>query len=69
MGFLPLEESWRQPLPPPKVTPARLARTVVEALQQGIENVTLGPVAEDIVRRHREDPMVLERELAQIQMG
>jgi NAD(P)-dependent dehydrogenase (short-subunit alcohol dehydrogenase family)/uncharacterized OB-fold protein len=67
--FGPLEESWRQPLPPPKVTPARLARTVIEALQQGIENVTLGPVAEDVVRRYREDPMVLERELAQIQMG
>ncbi len=67
--FGPLDESWRQPLPPPKVTPDRLARTVVEALQQGIENVTLGPVAEDVVRRFREDPMVLERELAQIQLG
>ena len=67
--FGPLEESWRQPLPPPKVTPARLAHTVVQALQEGIENVTLGPVAEDVVRRYREDPMVLERELAQIQVG
>jgi NAD(P)-dependent dehydrogenase (short-subunit alcohol dehydrogenase family)/uncharacterized OB-fold protein len=59
----PLEESWRQPLPPPKVTPARLAATIVHALQQGIEDVTLGPVAEDIVRRFRDDPFVLEREL------
>jgi NAD(P)-dependent dehydrogenase (short-subunit alcohol dehydrogenase family)/uncharacterized OB-fold protein len=42
--FGPLEESWRQPLPPPKVTPKRLADTIVHALQQGIENVTLGPV-------------------------
>jgi len=67
--FGPLDESWRQPLPPPKVTPERLARTVVESLQQGLENVTLGPVAEDIVRRFREDPMVLERELSQIQLG
>lgn len=67
--FGPLDESWRQPLPPPKVTPERLASTVVDALQQGIENVTLGPVAEDIVRRFREDPMVLERELSQIQQG
>lgn len=61
--FGPLEESWRQPLPPPKVTPRRLADTIVHALQQGIENVTLGAVAEDIVRRFREDPFVLEREL------
>jgi hypothetical protein len=36
---------------------------VVDALQQGIENVTLGPVAEDLVQRFRQDPMVLEREL------
>jgi len=61
--FGPLEESWRQPLPPPKVTPQRLASTVVHALTQGLEDVTLGPVAEDIVRRFREDPFVLEREL------
>jgi hypothetical protein len=60
-----LEESWRQPLPPPKVTPQRLADTVVNALQQGIEYVTLGPVAEDIVRRFKDDPFVLERELMQ----
>jgi NAD(P)-dependent dehydrogenase (short-subunit alcohol dehydrogenase family)/uncharacterized OB-fold protein len=67
--FGPLEESWRQPLPPPKVTPKRLASTVVHALQQGIENVTLGPVAEDIVRRFKDDPFVLERELMQVPEG
>ena len=67
--FGPLEESWRQPLPPPKVTPQRLAETVVHALQQGIEDVTLGPVAEDVIRRFKEDPFVLERELTQVQMG
>jgi NAD(P)-dependent dehydrogenase (short-subunit alcohol dehydrogenase family) len=61
--FGPLEESWRQPLPPPKVTPQRLADTIVHALREGLENVTLGPVAEDIVRRFRDDPFVLEREL------
>ena len=67
--FGPLEESWRQPLPPPKVTPQRLADAVINALKEGIENVTLGPVAEDVVRRYREDPFVLERELTQLQMG
>jgi short-subunit dehydrogenase len=65
----PLDEAGRQSLPPPKVTPQQLARGVVEALQQGIENVTLGTVAEDIVRRFRADPMVLERELMQTQQG
>ena len=67
--FGPLEESWRQPLPPPKVTPKRLADTIVDALREGLENVTLGPVAEDIVRRFRDDPFVLERELMQAQQG
>lgn len=67
--FGPLEESWRQPLPPPKVTPQRLADTVMHALREGIESVTLGPVAEDVVRRYREDPFVLERELTQLQLG
>ncbi|MEO0997289.1 MAG: SDR family NAD(P)-dependent oxidoreductase [Pseudomonadota bacterium] len=65
----PLDESWRQPLPPPKVTPGRLARAVVESLQQGIEDVALGPVAEDLVRRYREDPMILQRELCQVQVA
>lgn len=65
----PMEDSWRQTVPPPKVTARKLASTVVEALQQGIENVALGPVAEDIVKRFREDPMVLERELSQIQQA
>lgn len=67
--FGPLEESWRQPLPPPKVTPQRLADSVIQALKEGIENVTLGPVAEDVVRRYRQDPFVLERELIQLQPG
>ena len=59
----PLDDAWNQSLLPPKVSPAQLASAVVDALQQGIENVTLGPVAEDIVQRFREDPMLLEREL------
>jgi len=65
----PMEDSWRQTVPPPKVTAQKLASTVVEALQQGIENVALGPVAEDIVNRFREDPMVLERELSHLQQA
>lgn len=64
--FGPLDESWRQPLPPPKVTPARLADTVLNALKEGIETVVVGPVAEDVVRRFKEDPFVLERELGQV---
>lgn len=64
--FGPLDESWRQPLPPPKVTPQRLADTVCSALKEGIESVVVGAVAEDVVRRYKEDPFVLERELSQV---
>ena len=64
--FGPLDESWRQPLPPPKVTPERLADAVVHALQQGIETVTLGPVAEDAVQRWQENPFAFERELTHV---
>ena len=67
--FGPLEGSWRQPLPTLKVTPQRLADTVIQSLQQGIESASLGPVAEDLLRRWKEDPFVLERELTQVQQG
>jgi NAD(P)-dependent dehydrogenase (short-subunit alcohol dehydrogenase family)/uncharacterized OB-fold protein len=61
--FGPLDDAWNQSLPPPKVSASQVAAAVVDALQQGIENVTLGPVAEDLVQRFRQDPMALEREL------
>ncbi len=67
--FGPVEETGRQSLPTAKVTPQRLAEAVIHALQQGIENVTLGPVAEDVVRRFKEDPFVFERELTQVRSG
>jgi NAD(P)-dependent dehydrogenase (short-subunit alcohol dehydrogenase family)/uncharacterized OB-fold protein len=63
----PLDDAWHRLLPPPKVTPGQVAKAVVSALQQGIEDVALGPVAEDLVRRYREDPMALHRELTRIQ--
>ncbi|MEZ5812538.1 MAG: SDR family NAD(P)-dependent oxidoreductase [Rhizobiaceae bacterium] len=63
----PLDEDWRQPLPPPKVTPDALARDIVSGLQQGLEEIVAGDVARDFMRRYREDPRVLERELTQIE--
>ena len=65
----PLDDAWHRQLPPPKVTPGQLAGAVVTALQEGIEDLALGPVAEDLVRRFRQDPMALHRELAQIQQS
>ena len=58
----PTEDDWHQPLPPPKVMPANLARTVVQGLQDGLEETWCGDVAKDVYRRFRDDPGVLERE-------
>lgn len=62
--FGPLETEWFQTVPPPKVTPAALANAVVRALRQGIEDVFVGDVAEDIRARLAVNPKALEREIS-----
>jgi NAD(P)-dependent dehydrogenase (short-subunit alcohol dehydrogenase family) len=59
----PLETEWYQTVPPPKVAPVALAKAVVLALQQGLEDVFVGDVAEDIRARLAVSPKALEREL------
>lgn len=61
----PVDDDWRQHVPPPKVTPAQIARAVVTALEEGIEESFVGDVAKDIAARFLDDPKVLERELGQ----
>jgi NAD(P)-dependent dehydrogenase (short-subunit alcohol dehydrogenase family)/uncharacterized OB-fold protein len=60
----PIDDEWNQNLPPPKVTPAALASAIVKALKDGIEDVYPGDVAQEWLERWRENPKVLERELA-----
>ena len=60
----PIDDEWNQNLPPPKVTPAALASAIVKALKEGIEDVYPGDVAQEWLERWRENPKVLERELA-----
>lgn len=60
----PIDDEWNQELPPPKLAPAALARAVTAALQRGTEDVYPGDVAQEWFERWREDPKVLERELA-----
>jgi NAD(P)-dependent dehydrogenase (short-subunit alcohol dehydrogenase family)/uncharacterized OB-fold protein len=60
----PLDDEWHQLLPPPKLAPEALARAVVSALKDGIEDVYPGEVAQEWLQRYRESPKVLERELA-----
>lgn len=58
----PTDDDWYQPLPPPKVTHEALARSVVQGLRDGLEDVYCGDVARDMHERFRRDPKVLERE-------
>jgi hypothetical protein len=60
----PIDDEWNQELPPPKITPDALAKAVVKALQDGVEDVYPGDVAQEWLARWRDDPKVLERELA-----
>lgn len=59
----PIDDDWRQPLPPPKLAPAQVARAVVDALHQGREETYVGDIAKDVLARWQDDPKVLEREL------
>ena len=61
----PIDDEWNQTLPLPKLSPDALARATVKALQEGIEDVYPGDVAQEWLARWRENPKVLERELAQ----
>lgn len=59
----PTDDAWYQPLPPPKVLPAAVARSVVSGLQAGLEDVWCGDIAKDVRDRWRQDAKVLEREM------
>ena len=59
----PTDDEWHQPLPPPKVAPAALARSIVEGLVEGLEDVYCGEIARDIAERWKRDAKILEREM------
>ena len=61
----PVDDDWNQDLMPPKIAPANLARGVVSALRDGVEDVYPDPVAREWHTRWRDNPKVLERELAE----
>ena len=60
----PIDDEWNQLLPPPKLAPAALARAIAEALQQGVEDVYPGDVAQEWLERWRDNPKALEKELS-----
>jgi NAD(P)-dependent dehydrogenase (short-subunit alcohol dehydrogenase family) len=60
----PIDDDWNQLLPPPKLAPSRLAQDIVTALRDGVEDLYPGDVAQEWLQRWRENPKILERELA-----
>lgn len=60
----PVDDEWAQQLPPPKLSPQALASAIVGALRDGIEDVYPGDIAQEWLQRWRDNPKVLERELA-----
>ncbi|VTU26939.1 SDR family NAD(P)-dependent oxidoreductase [Variovorax sp. PBL-E5] len=60
----PIDDEWNQHVPPPKVAPGALASAIVKALRDGVEDVYPGDVAQEWLERWRDNPKILERELA-----
>ena len=60
----PVDDEWNQLLPPPKLAPAGLAKALIGALRDGIEDVYPGDVAQEWLARWRDNPKALERELS-----
>jgi len=60
----PIDDEWNQLTPPPKVAPGALAKAMVRALQEGVEDVYPGDVAQEWLERWRDNPKALERELS-----
>jgi NAD(P)-dependent dehydrogenase (short-subunit alcohol dehydrogenase family)/uncharacterized OB-fold protein len=60
----PIDDEWNQLLLPPKVAPQALARAILGALKEGIEDVYPGDVAQEWLARWRDNPKALERELS-----
>ena len=60
----PLDDEWNQLLPPPKLAPDTLARSILGALREGVEDVYPGDVAQEWLARWRDNPKALERELS-----
>jgi NAD(P)-dependent dehydrogenase (short-subunit alcohol dehydrogenase family)/uncharacterized OB-fold protein len=60
----PIDDEWNQLTPQPKLTPEALAKAVVRALKDGVEDVYPGDVAQEWLLRWQESPKTLERELS-----
>ena len=60
----PIDDASNHNMPAPKLAPSAVAGAIVKALQEGIEDVYPGEIAQEWLERWRHNPKVLERELA-----
>jgi NAD(P)-dependent dehydrogenase (short-subunit alcohol dehydrogenase family)/uncharacterized OB-fold protein len=60
----PMDDEWNQMLPPPKMAPDAVAKAIVNALKDGVEDVYPGDVAQEWLTRWQENPKALEREMS-----
>jgi NAD(P)-dependent dehydrogenase (short-subunit alcohol dehydrogenase family)/uncharacterized OB-fold protein len=60
----PIDDDWNQDVPPPKLSPAALATSMVDGLVKGVEDLYPGDFAQEWLARWRENPKALEREIA-----
>jgi NAD(P)-dependent dehydrogenase (short-subunit alcohol dehydrogenase family)/uncharacterized OB-fold protein len=58
----PIDDGWHQSVPPPKVTPAQIARAIVQALEAGQEQTCVGDIAKNLMARWQDDPLLTVRE-------
>lgn len=56
-----LDIDWFEEVPPPKLGAGALSKGVVDALKRGLEDVYLGPEAEDFRERMAQNPKEVER--------
>ena len=59
----PIEDDWHQRFPPPKISPQQLARRIVQALAEGVEDVYPDATSQEIARRLAINPKEVEHQL------
>ena len=59
-----IDDEWSETLPPPKLAPDSLAKAVVGALKDGVEEVYPGDVAQEWLLKWQENSKILDRELS-----
>ena len=59
----PLDDAWHQALPPPKLGARTIAAAITRALCDGVEDLAIGDIAQDLLARWADNPAILAREM------